>query len=358
MSYSDIIKVKNLGRKRINNVLYKKLGKNLFNKTIRILGKYISAADGGLYTSSLSDSSDYIPVVGNTNYVFSGFIDLTGRDCAFYNSSKVYISGATNIVNKSVKTPINAAYIRFTLPKSDVDTIQLELGTVATAYEPYPGVLNIVANGLVLYLDGKDFKNSPPTNPWLDKSGLNNNAVPGGLAYTTASGSDGAGGVVLDGVNDNLAVANNLGLTKDFTLVFKLKPSAAQVSYANLLVYKNSGSNGFMVEQNASNLNQLYLAVYNGVTNQGTAARTTLDSSKVQRFVIRRQGSTIKHFLDNVNTGTTTIDDVNLTQFAGNMYIGKKYDNTVFWAGVLKTLLIYNRALTDAELLQNDNALK
>lgn len=139
MSFSDILKLRNLGKPIIANPLYKKVGKNLFNKNTRILGKYISAADGGLYTSSLSDSSNYILVTPNTDYIFSGFVDLTGRDCAFYNSSKVYISGATNIVNKSIKTPVNATYIRFTLPKSDVNTIQLELGTVATAYEPYKG---------------------------------------------------------------------------------------------------------------------------------------------------------------------------------------------------------------------------
>jgi hypothetical protein len=118
--------------------IYKK-NKNLFNKTTRTVGKYVASTDGLLYSSSLSDSSDYILISANTNYVFSGFTDLTGRDCSFYNSSKTFISGVTSIANRSIRTPTNASYIRFTLPKSDVDTIQFELGTVATAYEPYQG---------------------------------------------------------------------------------------------------------------------------------------------------------------------------------------------------------------------------
>jgi hypothetical protein len=42
---------------------------------------------------------------------------------------------------------------------------------------------SIVKDGLVLWLDGRDFKNSPPTSSWKDKSGLGNNGVASGFGY-------------------------------------------------------------------------------------------------------------------------------------------------------------------------------
>ena len=42
----------------------------------------------------------------------------------------------------------------------------------------------VVKNGLVLWLDGKDFSNSPASSKWIDKSGKNNDATPSGFGYT------------------------------------------------------------------------------------------------------------------------------------------------------------------------------
>ncbi|MDR3600958.1 MAG: Ig-like domain-containing protein [Desulfosporosinus sp.] len=78
-----------------------------------------------------------------------------------------------------------------------------------------------IKTGLVMYLSGKDFSNSPPTSLWIDRSASGNNGTAYGFAYTTSSGSDGAGGVKGDGISSYI----DCGLLPSsdlFTLELKL----------------------------------------------------------------------------------------------------------------------------------------
>jgi hypothetical protein len=47
---------------------------------------------------------------------------------------------------------------------------------------------NIVKEGLILYLNGKDFSNNPPTNLWKDRSTLNNDTIPSNFGYIIEDG--------------------------------------------------------------------------------------------------------------------------------------------------------------------------
>ena len=107
---------------------------NLFDKSAVINGKYINMSNGNLSTNANFSASDYIEVEPSTSYCFSNFNN--GTQGAYYDSSKVFISGIGTKVSTS---PSNAKYMRFGCPSVDVPTMQLQKGKNTTAYEPYGG---------------------------------------------------------------------------------------------------------------------------------------------------------------------------------------------------------------------------
>jgi hypothetical protein len=112
-------------------------GKNLFDKSKRMQGYYLELSSGQPVPSTVSDISDYIMVNPNTSYIISGVTDNTNRTLSFYDSSNAHVSGIAPSRNIMFTTPSNVRYVRLTVPKADIDKIQLEEGSVATAYEPY-----------------------------------------------------------------------------------------------------------------------------------------------------------------------------------------------------------------------------
>ncbi|NGM81188.1 hypothetical protein G5B47_02045 [Paenibacillus sp. 7124] len=106
------------------------LGKNLFNKLMATTGKYVDYTNGVLATNAAFAASDYIPVLPNTTYT-----KRSGSQFAYYDANKVYISGQAN--GTTFATPSNCAYIRISLGLVNLDTEQVELGSVQTAFEPY-----------------------------------------------------------------------------------------------------------------------------------------------------------------------------------------------------------------------------
>jgi hypothetical protein len=109
-------------------------GKNLFDKTMATLDKYVNFSSGNLADNTLYSVSDFIPITGSTTYALNKY----SRMYAYFDANKTYISGAENAnANSTMTSPSNAAYIRLTVYKSDLDSFQFEKGTATTLYEPY-----------------------------------------------------------------------------------------------------------------------------------------------------------------------------------------------------------------------------
>lgn len=110
-------------------------GANLFDKETITDNSYISNDTGLMMDDNEQShvSSDYINVDGLSN------IYITDTDKsrwgAFYNSDKEFISGF--IATGSINVPENAKYLRFTVPKTNIDTFMINAGTQALPYEPY-----------------------------------------------------------------------------------------------------------------------------------------------------------------------------------------------------------------------------
>ncbi|QIW58340.1 BppU family phage baseplate upper protein [Lactococcus raffinolactis] len=107
-------------------------GKNLFDPSTATLGNFIGQADGRVLTGAGYTASDFISVLPSTAYRISG----TTEQLAFYDINKAYISGLS-FGDKITTTPANAAYVRMSMKTTEINAVQLELGTTITSYEPY-----------------------------------------------------------------------------------------------------------------------------------------------------------------------------------------------------------------------------
>ena len=134
------------------------LGKNLFDKSKVESGSYLNINNNKIVHAEWG-ISDFIYVKGLTSIVASGYINLgVSPSTCFYDANKTFISGIPgNDDNSRVKTtvPTTAYYMRFSYTVTALDTLQLESGTTATAYEPfipnspspdYPSVINSVGD--------------------------------------------------------------------------------------------------------------------------------------------------------------------------------------------------------------------
>lgn len=125
--------------------------KNLFDKSKATDGFYVLYTSGVLAANATYFATDFIAVEPNQAYT----TNFDGQ-MAFYDQNKAYVSGVNGggfVGNKTVTAPPNAKYARFST--KDKETLQVEKGSIATAYEPYQLVLK---KSYVPYIDGFDSK--------------------------------------------------------------------------------------------------------------------------------------------------------------------------------------------------------
>lgn len=108
------------------------IGKNKFNKNTITSGYYIDYTNGSLAVNATYGVSDYIAVAAAGQYKVSG----SPEQCAYYNASKVYVSGLSGSVEVGT-IPAGVSYIRLSMKLTEVNSVQLEPGTVITVYEEY-----------------------------------------------------------------------------------------------------------------------------------------------------------------------------------------------------------------------------
>jgi hypothetical protein len=211
---------------------------------------------------------------------------------------------------------------------------------------------SIVTNGLVLALDAGNTKSyTSGSTTWRD---LTNPLVSGSLINGPTFDRNNGGSIVFDGVDDYTSIpdTSDLRLNGNFTISLWHKAITLKNTYPGPLSKGNSGpggtgyimfytslNNGFMFFKRQ---NQTF-SLPNAVNSNWNYIVFTYDGTNVRGYINGSLGYTSATVTFPTNTDTTPL----------SLGRGDEYGN-----GTVASLGLYNRALSQAEVLQNYNAGK
>jgi hypothetical protein len=221
---------------------------------------------------------------------------------------------------------------------------------------------NIIEDGLVLYLDAGNRKSYPGSGTtWFDKSGRGNNGtLINGPTFNTGS----LGSIVFDGVNDRGRVTNCVNaLPQDITIEVWLKGTTATTTNAfEIGTGGSSIANELVARGSNSGLNHLqYFSWYE---------KTDLTTNNII-FIVPGRGMPISPTQFSQHVVWLKGDGTSGTYLNGSLFVSNTTPTSFtrwyiastdlyFGFGIenIAAIRIYNRALTQAEITQNFNALR
>lgn len=204
---------------------------------------------------------------------------------------------------------------------------------------------SIVTNGLVLNLDA-GFTPSYPTSgtTWYDLSPSGNNGtLTNGPTFNSANG----GSIVFDGANDFVSLPNGLlSGTGDFTIIQWVKTNGfgAGTTFGNY----PSGNLQF-------GWGQSYVFLWLG--NSSAYASISNFTTSVTMIAARRIGTTT-NYLKNGIVISTGDSSFTIGGASAQFRLGTNTSGNETYAGDIYSTLVYNRGLSNTEILQNYNATK
>ena len=224
----------------------------------------------------------------------------------------------------------------------------------------------IVRDGLVLCLDAANPRSYPKSGTtWSDLAGTNDGTLTNGPTFD----ADDKGSVVFDGTNDHVRISNRSNF--DFLVKTNNWAMSAWVLHTNVSSQRTviggdadgADYGAVLLEQSFNNLG------YRGVVADGSSpyspdTRTnTSYATNIWRNVTWVVNGTLSRiYVDAVEQGSETgtfpnsssglTDDVMLGAYSSGSSLYS------FLAGRISQVLIYNRALSASEVLQNYNATR
>jgi hypothetical protein len=224
----------------------------------------------------------------------------------------------------------------------------------------------IVTDGLVLNLDA-GFTPSYPKNgtTWYDVGGTNNGTLTNGPTFS----SDNGGSVVFDGSSEYVSFGNSLNLQfENFTVgIWAKSPTNTPgangfpIHVTNLIGKGNWNSNShWKIGYKSSSSNPAKTISFSyGISWQTPAevSVSTYDLSVWNYFVGVATPTQQLLYLNGQQVGSVNASKINVTnvedfQIGRSSYIGR------YFLGDISNAVIYNRALSATEVLQNYNATK
>jgi hypothetical protein len=220
---------------------------------------------------------------------------------------------------------------------------------------------NIVTNGLVLNIDPANSSSySGIGNTIYDLSGFGNT---GTLTNApTFSGLNG-GSITFDGSSnyiDLTPTGTGISLTSssDYNISGWIYVEATQPKTNPSIVEKYNGVGGYPIAIRWSS-NTLYTIVYDGTNGVATGASITPNTWAYFSANNILSQKKLEMYMNSSLIGSTTYSTLNNITTTASIKIGYRgFDANTYFAGKLAKLQIYNRALTQQEILQNYNATK
>ena len=227
----------------------------------------------------------------------------------------------------------------------------------------FPRILgeNIVTSGLVGYYDagyGGSYRGSG-TN-WYNVSGTagGDGTLINGPTFDPSNG----GSIVFDGIDDYVSTTTNSSLTSiysnnQFTIQSWFQYNDIN-NYHNIMGIISSFTTNFVLGWRINISNNLFFDgfINNQRTTQNIATITPYINTWINITTTYTNG-TLKSFL-NGNLAITTAVNGQIENFAGNNFYIAAQGGYPQFKGKVSNAFIYNRVLSDSEVLQNYNAQK
>jgi hypothetical protein len=146
-----------------------------------------------------------------------------------------------------------------------------------------------------------------------------------------------------------------------FTIELWVNPGTTQTTYADIFDNNHTGFQNFVLQQNASNLNQYAFGVNDGSGNISATGTIVLTANTWTHLAFTFSPSTrviayvngVFHSQGNLAGGRT------INYVSPNLSLGRwSYGNSRFWNGKMSSFKSYNRILTASEIQQNFNATR
>ena len=220
---------------------------------------------------------------------------------------------------------------------------------------------NIITDGLVLHLDAANTNSYPGSGTtWTDISGKSNN---GTLTNGPTFSSDDLGSILVDGSNDFISIPFSGSV---YCIDFWMKPASTLTSSntAIFILDFNNGQQSLAFGGCTGFFNgELITLMTNpdGVGGKRSAYISTTDSiSGWTHINCNYDGQAYQFTVNNVLKPKTTGGGFDIINAISPIYLGKADGGGIngFYNGNISNLKLYSRALTDAEIDQNYNALK
>ena len=215
----------------------------------------------------------------------------------------------------------------------------------------------VVTNGLQVYLDAANSRSySGSGNTWYDLLGRINftlqnsppflaNSAGGSIGFTAAS-------------NHWASSSTSLSLMTRFTVEVWHYYTGVLTGPAPCIVtefyYGSNGQINYNLGSTTSGIG-LKIGYYNGGWNESSIY--PLSANNWYHISGTYDGANLRLYVNGVNQ-VTTANTGTPTANTGGIRLMRRWDGDEYWGGHLSTVKIYNRALSQQEILQNYNATK
>ena len=212
---------------------------------------------------------------------------------------------------------------------------------------------SIVTNGLVLCLDAANPKSYPGSGTtWYDLSGNGKN---GALTNGSIYNSDNKGVIVFDGINDRIEIPSST-YTFNNACTFEMWFNLTAINRNQGFMSINTG--GYYVNFWMKDTNKLRWEVYQPAPN-GTAffSNVSFVTNTWYHAVGTIGGGTMTLYINGLYDNSTT-NNYPPGTVTGIAYVGDYGAGNYPSASKIAQVKIYNRALSDTEIIQHYNATR
>ena len=210
---------------------------------------------------------------------------------------------------------------------------------------------NIITDGLVLYLDAANTKSYPGSGTtWSDLSGNNNNGtLVNGPTFNSANG----GSIVFDGVNDYLVCPSNNSVDVN-SFTWSATVQGLYNGVGCLLYIGNPVGGGILPYKVFIGVvsSKLYIN-YDGIL----FSFGNLVNNMIYYLTITYDQNITNMYVNGIFVGSSTARTGTLTSKT-NLFLASTIGIYEFFNGRIFNTLLYNRAISGTEVLQNYNATK